>query len=135
MLSPIKHQYCRNNLEQSLQKERLEAVYRFRQLDVFAILHRMWQISIHINITTLKLKAHLSTARQALDKCRALCQGGEGCTGTCPPSPGARLVPPGHRYQGLAIQLFLHPLCSLLMLSYIIYNHVSNGRGFFFLKN
>jgi len=41
-----------------------------------------------------------------------------------PRYPGARLVPLGHRHQGLAIQLFLHPLCSLLMLSCITYNHV-----------
>ena len=38
----------------------------------------------------------------------------------------------GHRHQGLAIQLFLHPPCSLLMLLNTIYNCVSNGRGCFY---
>ena len=58
---------------------------------------------------------------------------GEGYMGVpVPRSPGARLVPPGHRHQGIAIRLFFAPPRSFLMLVYIKYNHVSNERGRFY---
>jgi hypothetical protein len=74
--------------------------------------------------------AQILTTGEDLDL--SLCHGVKAARVPAPNSSGARLVPPRLQHKGLAIYLFLHPLCSLLMLSYIIYNRVSNGRGCFY---
>ena len=85
----------------------------------------------HIHHLLKSKKARLSIERQTLDRCRAyvtVCR----LHGYLHPAPLVpRWCPRGHRHRGSAIKLFLHPPRSLLILFYIIYNHASNGRGFF----
>ena len=83
----------------------------------------------HIHHLLKSKKARLSIERQTLDRCRAyvtVCR----LHGYLHPAPLVpRWCPRGHR-SGISYLVVFAPPLSLLMLSCIIYNHVSNGRGY-----